>query len=402
MPTTVSAVKYIKVAPAQVYSAFTRSLNLREWLCDFATVALHPGGRIYLWWHGDFYSSGEYISLEENKSVVFTWFSRSDPGPSQVKVTVEPLNDGTRVTLDHVIPDWKNWKGTPEGFRKEWADSLENLASVLETGVDKRTFDRPMLGINVGDFTPAIARRMGVPVSEGMRLDGVVETMGAYQAGLRKDDVLVSLGGKPLTADFSTLVTALQGRKGGEHVEVVFYRRKEKKTVQMELTKRPIPDFSWNPAELAKAVRKKYDESLAKLEECFTGVSEKEADYHPAPGEWNSKEILAHLIDNERNLVTTIDDYIGGYERVADDFGGNITVHMQAIVTSYGTARGLLDELKRMSDEVVALAGALPPEFAARKSTYFQAANLLMNGSQAHIQSHSSQIEAAIAAARKK
>jgi hypothetical protein len=63
--------------------------------------------------------------------------------------------------------------------------------------------------------------------------------------------------------------------------------------------------------------------------------------------------------------------------------------------------RGLLDELKRLSDELVALTAALPPEFVAHKSTYFQVANILMNASQAHIVSHSGQIEAAIAAARK-
>jgi len=402
MATTVSASKFIKVTPDQVYTAFTRALNLHEWLCDFATVAPHPGGRIYLWWHGDFYSAGEYISLVENKSVTFTWSSRNDPGPSQVKVAIEARKDGTQVTLEHTIPDWKDWKGTPEGFRQEWVVSLENLAAVLETGIDKRTFDRPMVGISVSDFNAAIAKKMGVPVSEGMRLDGAIESMGAYQAGLRKGDVLVSLGGKPLTNDFGTLVTALQGKKGGERVEVVFYRGPEKKTVQMELTKRPIPDVAWNPAELAKTVRSIYDKGLEAMEKCFAGVSELEADFHPAPGEWSAKEVLAHLIHNERILLGNMDDYLGGYERLSDDFGGNIHAHVEATVKAYRTARGLLDELKRLADELVAFTAALPPEFVTRKSTYFQLANILMNAEQLHTVSHSSQIEAAIAAARKK
>ncbi len=401
MSTTVTSEQFVKATPAQVYYALTHAAALHEWLCDFATVAARPGGRMYLWWHGDFYSAGEYIELEENKSVKFKWHARFEPAASEVLVTLNEQKGGTLVRLAHTVPDGDEWKKRAEGFKAEWDSTLPNLASVLETGLDRRTFDRPMLGINISDFNPEIAKALQVPVSQGCRLDDVREGMGAHAAGLRKDDVIVELGGKSITNDYGSFVAALTGKKGGDKVQVVFYRGPEKKNVTMELSKRPVPDVSWKPAELAQQVRLKYDDSLSRLEACFKGVSEAEADREPAPGEWSAKQTLAHLIQTERNWIANLDDSVGGYERLADDWGGNLPAHINATVKAYGTVRAMLDELKRLSVEMVAFLAALPDSFVERKASYF------LNAAQAlelesHTISHIDQINAALAAAKKK
>jgi uncharacterized protein YndB with AHSA1/START domain/uncharacterized damage-inducible protein DinB len=401
MPATLKVEQYVNATPAQVYFAFTHAISLTEWMCNFATVAPRPGGRMYLWWHGDFYSAGEYISFEENKSIVFKWHARQDPSPSQVAVTLEGKNGGTLVSLVHTIPDGEYWAENSQRFRQEWAWTLGNLAQVLETGLDKRTFDRPMLGINISDFNLSIAKAMGVPVSEGIRLDFLPEEMGAYQAGLRKDDVIIALDGKPITNDFGSLVKALKGKKGGDKVEVVFYRGPEKRTVTMELTRRPVPQIPWEPVGLSKAIRTKYDEGLAALEKTFTDVSETEAGRQPAPGEWSAKEVLAHLIQTERHWLEDLDDVVGGYPRLSDEWAGNSTLHVSATANAYKTVNGLLDEMKHLSDEMVAYVAVLPAEFVLRKASYFQVANMLIEGSLPHILSHIDQIQSAIASARK-
>jgi uncharacterized protein YndB with AHSA1/START domain/uncharacterized damage-inducible protein DinB len=402
MSTTVHSEQLVKATPAQVFFALTHAVGLTEWLCDFATVAPRPGGRMYLWWHGDFYSAGEYIALEENKSVKFKWFARFEPAASEVTVTLTSKGSDTLVEFAHTVPDGEDWKKRAEGFKAEWDSSLPNLAQVLETGLDKRTFDRPMLGINISDFNPDIAKSMGVPVKEGMRLDFLPEGLGASKAGLRKDDVLVELAGRPITNDFGTLLAALQGKKGGDKVDVVYYRGPEKRTLSMELTKRPIPQIPWDAAGLAGAARAKYDEGLAALEKAFDGVSEAEADHEPAPGEWSAKQVLGHLIQTERHWLENLDDVTGGYPRLSDDWGGNSTPHARATAAAYKTVRGLLDELKRLSDEMVAYINAFPAEFVARKASYFQAANMLLDGSLPHILSHIDQIQAAITTSKKK
>jgi uncharacterized protein YndB with AHSA1/START domain len=407
MPTTVTSEQFIKASPKQVYFAFTRAVALTEWLCDFATVAPRPGGRMYLWWHGDFYSAGEYVELEENKSIKFKWFARSEPAASEVLVTLKEQKGGTLVTLAHTIPagdtvpDSEEWKKRADGFKAEWDSALPNLAQVLETGLDKRAFDRPMLGINISDFNAEIAKTMGVPVSDGIRLDETRAGMGAHAAGLRKDDVLVELNGHKVTNDFGTFVLALQDKKGGDKVPVVFYRGAEKKTVTMELTKRPVPDVPWEPVELAKRMRLKYDESLAALEKAFAGVSEAEADREPAAGEWSAKQTLAHLIHTERGWIANLDDTAGGYPRLADDWGGNIPAHINATVKAYGTVEGMLAELRRLSVEMVAFLAALPASFVERKAGYFLAAAQTLE-LESHTLSHTDQINAALAAAKKK
>jgi uncharacterized protein YndB with AHSA1/START domain/uncharacterized damage-inducible protein DinB len=402
MSTALKVEQYINASPEQVYFAFTHAISLTEWMCDFATVAPRPGGRMYLWWHGDFYSAGDYISLEENRSVVFKWHARQDPAPSQISVTLREKEKGTMVNLVQTIPEGEYWSEHAKGFQQEWAWTLANLAQVLETGLDKRTFDRPMLGINISDFNAGVAKAMGVPVNDGIRLDFLPEEMGAYQAGLRKNDVIIALGGKPITNDFGSLVMALEGKKGGDKVEVVFYRGAEKKSLAMELTRRPVPQIPWEPAGLAKVIRAKYDEGLAALEKAFETVTESAANWRPTPGEWTAKEILAHLIQSERHWLENLDDVIGGYPRLSDDWAGNSRLHVSATATAYRTVRGLLDEMKRLSDEMVAYAAGLPPEFVARKASYFQAVIMLTEGSLPHILSHIDQIQSAVTASRKK
>ena len=73
-----------------------------------------------------------------------------------------------------------------------------------------------------------------------------------------------------------------------------------------------------------------------------------------------------------------------------------------AIVSAYQTSRGLLDELKRLSVERVALAAAIPLAFVARKSSYFAAANGMLEGLLPHTLSHIDQIRNAVAVARQK
>ena len=402
MSTELKVEQTVKATPDQVYFAFTHAISLIEWMCDFATVAARPGGRIYLWWHGDFYSAGEFISLEENKSLQFFWHSSQDPARSQIAVALHGMGNDTLVTLIHTVPEGKYWSEHAQDFQQQWTVTLSNLAQVLETGLDKRFFDRPMLGINISDFNAGIAHSMGVPVSDGIRLDFLPEEMSAYRSGLRKDDVLVALDGKPITKDFESLLSAIQGKKNGDKIEAVFYRGPKKKSLTLELSRRPIPQIPWEPKKLAKVIRAKYDEGLAALEAAFQGVSEAEASYHTTPNEWSANEVLAHLIQTERHWLENLEDEIGGYPRFSDDWAGNCQVHVRATVVAFGNAQNLLSEMRRLSDEMVAFISALPAEFVARKASYLRIANMLLESSLPHILSHISQIQTAIAGARNK
>ncbi len=197
-----------------------------------------------------------------------------------------------------------------------------------------------MLGIQVSDFNADIAKTAGIPVTEGIRLADTIEGMGARAAGLLADDVIVEFNGKPVTTDFGSLTIALQGVKGGDTVKVVFYRRAEKHTVDMTLSKRPVWEIPSDPQELSRQARAKYDTALGMLKEVLAGVTDSEAGFSPAPGEWNARQVLAHLIHTERGFLANIDDLVSGYERNADDFSGTAISHLDATISCLRQYRG--------------------------------------------------------------
>ena len=396
---SVTSEKLINAPAAQIYQAFTNATLLKEWLCDVATVTLKAGGRMYLWWNGDFYSSGEYVDLQPNRSVTFQWFGRGETIPTQVKVALTKKKDGTLVKMTHTLPAGEDWLKIAQGFQHEWTVSLDNLASVLETGLDRRIFDRPMLGVNPGNFNAEQAKQLGVPVTKGLRLDYVGEGMGAHAAGLRSNDVMISLGGKPLT-DFDSLVASLQGKKGGEKVEVEFYRGPEKKTVVMELSRRLVPDIPFDIPELARRVRARYDEGLAELAKTFEGVTDEEASFRPAPDEWSAKEVLGHLVLGEQYFPNYYLSLFQGQELWSDGWEGNSNELTRAAVMAYPTVAELLEEFRRLSNLMVAFIESWPENYLALKGSYFRAAWQLLEG-QTHTHAHLAQIEAVIAISRK-
>jgi uncharacterized protein YndB with AHSA1/START domain len=394
----VTAETFVNAPVKLAYRAFTNSTSLREWLCDVATVDPHPGGRIYAWWRGNHYFSGHYHALEENKCVKFRWIPSADPAPTDVTVTFDEKDGGVSVHLDHEVPDGESWKSIGESFRENWVESFENLKSVLETGIDLRIANRPMLGIAPGDFTEEQAIALGVPVREGLRLDGLVAGMGAERAGLQKDDVLVGMAGHPITTDFNTLPLAIAGKKGGDTIEVIFYRGPEKNTIAMELSRRPMPDVSFNPIALARQARELIEPALAELEKCFEGFSDEQAMRRPDPKEWSALEVVAHLIHNERFNSIFLASVMDGNEPSYDSGGNNVTAQVESTVKANPSIRQMLDLLRRTVEEVLAYTELIPEEFTANKASYYRYGSILVQPN-FHLGSHTQQIKDALAAA---
>jgi uncharacterized protein YndB with AHSA1/START domain len=389
----------IQAPAAQVYRAFTNASALREWLSDVATVAPQPGGRFYVAWHSGYFAAGVYTALEADKSVAFTWRGPEDPQAAQINVTLTPEAESVLVTLTRSGP-LSGYAGQDalEALKRDWRESLENLASVLEQGPDLRIFRRPMLGILLADFNAEIAARMGVPVSTGLRLDDAVEGFGAFAAGLRGEDVLVAMDDQPLTS-YVALANFMRNKRAGDVVTVTFYRGADKLTTQMTLSARPQPEIPATPQALAEALRKIFTQLGSELAACFEGASEAAAERSPAPGEWSAKEVLAHLIHVERENIIILADIIAGQERWADDFGGNLHARVQATLRVHQTLAELQAELQRNWAELAALVELLPAEFVQRRSSYWRVAVNLTQGA-AHTQNHLAQIRTALEAAQ--
>jgi uncharacterized protein YndB with AHSA1/START domain len=392
--------KTIAAPVAHVYRAFTNATALREWMCDVATVDPKPGGRIYLAWVGDFYASGAYEEVVKDEKIAFTWHGRGEPHPTRVEVLLAPRQAGVSVTLVHSgLGEAAPWDQIAQAFRSNWESSLENLASVLEKGPDLRLTRRPMMGIYLSDFDAQIAAHMGVPVEHGIRLDGVVEGMGAQAAGLQKEDVLIRMAGRELKA-YDDLQLVLMGQHAGDTIEVIYYRGAEKRSAAMTLSGRRIPEIPTGKAALAEAVKKSYAEANAELAAALQGVSAEEAAQAPEPGEWSPAQVLAHLLHGERGTIAFVTEWLGCQERWSDDYGGNDLAPVQATFAAYGSVDALLQAIHTAQAELVALIEHLPDEAVAHKGSWWRLAYGLVE-SPSHIRTHAAQIQAAIQAARK-
>lgn len=391
--------KFIKSPPTLVYEAFTNATSLQEWMCDFATVNPKPGGRIYLAWNSDFYAVGEYISLQANEKLTFSWFGRSEPAFTKVEIRLEEQLDGTLLQLEHqYVGTSPEWEVTRSAIQQGWESGLENLASVLEIGEDLRFTRRPMLGIGIGEFNEEIAHKLNVPVSKGILVDTTVDGMGARAAGLKTNDVIVRMDSKEIV-DWASLSAMLQSHRAGDKIKVDFYHGPQKATVLMELSKRPIPPIPATIAELGEFDRNRQEEIHAELDDFFSQVTEEEASFKPAPDEWSVNETLAHLIQTERYQQFWIIELIGRQEGHHDDWPGNILAGLQALVAARPTLSELRQAYKHSTDETVALLSNLPTEFQQHKGSFWRLAYNIVDDP-FHHRIHLDQMRDAIEAAR--
>lgn len=392
--------KYLIKAPLdQVYSAFTNSTSLREWFCDAAQSDPRKGGRLYMWWQTGYYVCGEFTALTPGKEITFTWQGRREPAVTDVQITLAAKGNTASVVVTHGgIGTSEEWTATVSEFKSGWETALENLQSVLETGRDMRILRRPMMGIYGGeDITEDLAAQLNIPVTKGSRIEGVVEGMGAQAVGLQSGDVIVKLDEKNIE-NGKDLISAIQQYHPGDIVTIVFYRGGDQKKVQLQISTRQIPEIPETPAGLAEIAGRLYAENNAELQKCFEGVNEQAAGHRPAPKEWSAKEVLAHLIMSERGFFNQINDTVSGEEPWYDGFGGNISASLTAIISVFPSASDLLHELHQTQAETVALLGALPPEFIARKNKYWRLGTTIPVIGE-HIHEHLSQIKAALESA---
>lgn len=108
-------------------------------------------------------------------------------------------------------------------------------ANVTRQGLQKLRKQKPELQIQArGEGMLGVNADVGV---SPLTLTSVFPDAGAYQAGLREGDVILSVDGVS-TMEFSDLTISIYGRKVGEKVRLEYEREGAKKTVEVTLKKR--------------------------------------------------------------------------------------------------------------------------------------------------------------------
>lgn len=381
----------VAAAPAAVFEMFTNSYRLTHWLSDDARVDVRVGGRVYLFWRAGHYATGEFSDVVANEKIVFSWQGRGEKVQSRVIVTLTPDGDGTRIELLH--DGIGDGEATAQEIQTGWQNGLANLKSILETGADLRIYNRPFMGILLGgELSAEQAQERGV--EGGVLITGTVPGSGAEAAGLLPNDAILSLAGHKLMR-MADIGGALQGKKLGDHLVVEAHRTSGKVQLDLVLSPRPVPAAPPPPAEFAKNLQTIYQQSDKELAELFVGVTEEQAQQSPAEGEWNAKEVLAHLILTERVAHTIVASELSNNRF---DWPGNHQCVITSLAQTY-TLPELVQVWKNAEKETVSLVANLSDKYLSYKDDYLQLGELLLGGLPNHTRGHYEQIRVALKAA---
>lgn len=384
--------QFMNTTSSEAYRAFTSPTALGEWLCDQALVKQAPSSSFFLWWQGGYFATGEFTELSPDKKVEFTWMGKDDAGLTNVQVTIKPKDEGVQITLVHCgFGSGNKWKTTRKQIDRGWKEAFKNLKSALENGQDMRLLRRPMMGIiGAEQLNEESAKQHHFPKTNGLLLLGVLDEMGAQNAGLQAGDILVKMNGHKLVKE-QDLVDVISEHQAGDKVSVVYYREGEKQNTELTFSERLHFDIPAKPADLATQVDGLYKPLVSRLENMLKGITDEKASFNPAPEEWNINQILAHLIVCEKDTHTFIsaalDDNTGNF-----DFHANKTDRLNAIAVVCPTPNALIKDLKRNIAETVAILANLPECFVAHKRTYSQLGEFLST-TPYHYQDHTNQIQ---------
>jgi len=358
MSTTIKITRTIAAPPEIIFEMLTTAGGLREWFCREAHTDARKGGRFRVGWWSGYEARGTYTAFAPPRRLAFTWMGHGEPGETTIAATLKPMAEATKVTLVHSgFGTGKKWAGQAEGAAREWNRVLDNLKSVVETGVDPRAARQPRIGLEFDTMKD----------NSGVLLTRVVPETPAEMAGLQKDDVLTSFNGQRIRTE-EELMGVFRMCHAGQRVPVAFLREGKRRRTTVKLGARPVPDIPNDPATLIEHVLPIHARAIAGLRECVRGLSEEQAERTPAPGEWSIKQVLGHLCASERGFQVWVSDIILGRE--AGWIEARLPEQMAAVFVTAPTVSAILDHLERDFAESRGLVAALTPEHLAYKLRY--------------------------------
>ena len=132
----------IDVPIDRVWQAWTDRHELERWLAERANVRCEPGGAFELFWQrANLNTVGSRIAaLEAPRRLVLDWQGTAafadlfaGGGPTTVEVRLDPVDTGTRVTVEQPeTRDVPGWRTYDEWMADAWEEALIGLKSRCE------------------------------------------------------------------------------------------------------------------------------------------------------------------------------------------------------------------------------------------------------------------------------
>lgn len=385
--------KEIDATPAAIFKALTHPLELTYWFSHDAWSEPWVGGHYLVHWRNGWWARGVYQVVERPRRIALTWQGKDEPGETDLVFDIRALEQGARVKITHSgYGADAIWDKAVAEAESSWPHALENLDSILTTGIDLRQARRPSLGVIAQELAPEQATWEGIGPERGLYLSSVLEGGSADKAGLQKDDVITSVGGVAVT-DEDSLSMTLAPYKPGDEVQLTYVRGEDRSSVWLELRGQEVIDVSFDPREVVAQVGQEHETLMASLREVLEDLSEEQAEKQSAGQGWSIKEILAHLCLLERQRQQRFANIIVG--STSGQLGGDPTETPELLAmmrSTRSTLEELLDCFDRSTAETLALFAGLRPEVVAMKARYRDMAGSLYNRS-VHIRDHINQIK---------
>lgn len=276
----------------------------------------------------------------------------------------------------------KKWTGWVEQAEQEWNEAVDNLQSVLETGIDLRQAKQPRIGLV---FETAEG-------NSGALLTTVISGSPADLAGLCRGDVVVRMSGQRVRSE-QDLVAVYFVCRAGQRVPVVYLREGKRRTTTVELGARSMPDIPDDPVVIVEQARQAHEKAIAALRTSVMMLTDEQAGLATAEGEWSVTQVLAHLSASEHGFQSWAVDVLQGEE--THGIEAHLPEQFAAVFASAPTAGALLDRFERDLAESRAMVAALTWEHRAHRARYRQIAQMLLDFD-FHTQDHLRQIQTTV------
>ncbi len=119
-----------------------------------------------------------------------------------------------------------------------FAIPVSTARQVMEALIRDGQVTRGWLGIEQRDLTPEIAQTLNLPIRQGVLITGVLQSGPAGAGGLRPGDVVVSVGGAPVTNTYQ-LLNAVAALKPKAVAAIGVQRGNQALTVDVTVGQRP-------------------------------------------------------------------------------------------------------------------------------------------------------------------
>jgi membrane-associated protease RseP (regulator of RpoE activity) len=131
--------------------------------------------------------------------------------------------------------------GDPETMRKMQANMkkmMEQMQRMRAGGAPGVAFgpfgfgEETRLGVQAEKPSAALAEQLDLPKGQGLVVEQVLADSAAAKAGLKANDILLELDGKPVSSEIGDFQKQLEGIKADKPVDVVVLRKGKKETLK--------------------------------------------------------------------------------------------------------------------------------------------------------------------------